>query len=382
VGLVVGSTTGGLFETEDLLARLHGEPHTPHALEALLAYPLTGAASAIESKAGPFSRVRTVSSACSSGANALVVAAGWLLSGEVDAVVAGGADSLCKLTLTGFNALLALDPQPCRPFDRRRQGTTLGEGAGFLVLERARQARERGATGLVEFCGWASGADAHHVTNPEPSGRAVAGLIADALGRAGLRPADVDYVNAHGTGTRANDSSEAAALRHALGREATRIPVSSSKGQLGHTLGAAGAIEAAITALVVSRGVLVPTAGLEEPDPELGLVHIPRVGRPVGEVRAAVSNAFGFGGMNAVLVFRRADAEVRATPAAALRPVALSAVASVTEPARDLDPERSRRFDEADRRVASAALRALADAPPSDAPCGILVGTAFGTAFR
>ena len=405
VGLIVGSTTGGLFETELLMARLHSKPESAGALAGLAAYPLSGTAAAIEREAGPFARVRTVSSACSSGANAIVVAASWLLEGGLDAVVAGGADSLCRLTLSGFNALMALDPEPCRPFDVRRRGTSLGEGSGFLVLERSRDALARGARPIAELAGWASGADAYHVTNPEPTGRAIASLIAAAMAKAGLEPADLDYVNAHGTGTRANDSAEAAALERVLGAEARRVAVSSSKGQLGHTLAAAGAIEAVVTALVVARDVLVPTGGLEEPDPVLGMVHVPRVGRQVERVRAALSNAFGFGGMNAVLAFRKASspsrkAGERYAPADGLRRVAVvggatthggavrgledcgspAATAGALAVEGDgLDPERARRLDRAARRATLATLRALADAKTEGQVCGAILGTAFGT---
>jgi 3-oxoacyl-[acyl-carrier-protein] synthase II len=401
VGLVVGSTTGGLFETEALLARLHAHPPSSEALDGLLAYPLSGSAAAIDEAVGPFARVRTISSACSSGANAIVAAASWLLAEDLDAVVAGGSDSLCRLTLSGFNALTALDPEPCRPFDRRRRGTSLGEGAGFLVIERRRDAVARGALGLAELSGWAAGADAYHVTNPEPTGQSMAGVIEQAMARASVEPADVDYVNAHGTGTLANDSAEALALARVLGEDVRRVPVSSCKGQLGHTLGAAGAIEAAVTALVVSRSILVPTGGLEQPDDTLGLVHVPQVGRAVARVRAAVSNAFGFGGMNAVLVFRRIDGEAEHAPAASTRRVAIvgGAVAgesgsrgvrdyaSVVPPAAPssslgtdaLDAVRSRRLDQTARRATVAALRALADAQAAPGPCGAILGTAFGT---
>ena len=405
VGLVVGGTTGGMFETEELLARLHADPHGGEALRAMLSHPLTATTDFIERQLGPFARVRTVSSACSSGANAIVVAASWLLAGDVDAVLAGGCDALCRLTLSGFNALMAIDPEPCRPFDRRRRGTSLGEGAGFLVLERQRDAVGRGAKPVAELAGWASGAEAFHITNPDPGALVVGALIQRAIARAGLTPADIDYVNAHGTGTPANDSTEATALGRALGAEIGRVPVSSSKGQLGHTLGAAGAIEAAITALVVSRRVLVPTAGLEEPDPELSLVHVPRVGRAVPRVRAALSNAFGFGGMDAVLVFREAreppakqeprrreDARrVVVTGSAVFGPDGSSGVdgcASLLDgaprepapvyPDEYLDPQRSRRLDPSARLAIVAATRALAEAKAPVDGTGVILGSAFG----
>jgi 3-oxoacyl-[acyl-carrier-protein] synthase II len=421
VGLVVGGTTGGMLETEQILARLHAEPCRHAVLLDMLSHPLSATGDRLHERLGPFVRVRTLSSACSSGANALVVAAGWLQSGEVDAVVAGASDGLCRLTLSGFNALAAIDPEPCRPFDLRRQGISLGEGAGFLVLERAERARARRAEPIAAFAGWASGSEAHHITNPAPDGATVARLIRRALHKARLEPSDVDYVNAHGTGTPLNDSMEAAALATALGPELTRIPVSSSKGQIGHTLGAAGAIEAAITALVVARRTLVPTGGLEQPDPSIPLVHVPGVGVAVDRVRAALSNAFGFGGMDAVLLFAepelcRDGTGVQVTiggplgPAESVRAVGVEALgpllpvvtgvsvlgpcrlagsrecADLAEngPAPDdevtpddyLDLPRARRLDRLARFGAVVVERALVEAGASEA--GVVLGSAFG----
>ena len=302
VGLVVGATTGGMFETEARLAELHVDPDSQEALLEMLAHPLTSTGDCLDEAIGPFWQIRTLSSACSSGANALVVAANWLLSGRVDAVVAGGTDGLCRLTLSGFNALAAIDPEPCRPFDRRRRGLNLGEGAGFLVLERSTRALARGIEPIAELAGWALGAEAHHITNPEPSGLAAGRIIGAAMKDAGMDARGIDYVNAHGTGTPLNDPMESAALRLALGAEIGRIPISTSKGQIGHTLAAAGAIEAGITALTVQRQAIVPTAGLDEPDPACALVHVAHVGRAT-RVRAAITNSFGFGGMDSALVF-------------------------------------------------------------------------------
>jgi len=408
VGLVVGGTTGGMFETERLLAHLHEEPDCRESLVEMLSHPLTATGDRVEEVLGPFVRVRTLASACSSGANALVVAATWLRAGEVDVVVAGASDGLCRLTHTGFNALAALDPEGCRPFDRRRRGTTLGEGAGFAVLERAESARARGATPVAELAGWAVGCEAHHITHPAPDGSIVAALVERAIARAGLTPRDVDYVSAHGTGTVHNDAMEAQALRRALGAEVHRIPVSSSKGQIGHTLGAAGSIEAVVTALVVSRRTLVPTAGLDEPDPAFGLVHVPHVGRPASRVRVAISNAFGFGGMDTVLVLTDAtgDTGARATSApVASRAVVVTGAAILApcgllgdeacarlvdapapalapgpvDPDPYLDPGRARRLDRASRLGVVAAQHALAGAALEDDEAAIVLGSAFGS---
>jgi 3-oxoacyl-[acyl-carrier-protein] synthase II len=413
VGLVVGGTTGGMFETELLLARLHGEPGCRELLVGMGSHPLTSTGDRLDERLGPFVRVRTLASACSSGANALVVAAGWLLAGDVDAVVAGASDGLCRLTVSGFNALGATDPEACRPFDRRRRGTSLGEGAGFLVIERAESARARGAEPVAELAGWAVGSEAHHITNPAPDGAVVASLVERAVKRAGLCARDIDYVNAHGTGTPLNDAMEAAALARALGPEMARIPVSSSKAQIGHTLGAAGAIEAVITALAVARSTLVPTAGLDEPDPSLGLVHVPHVGRAASPVRAALSNAFGFGGMDTVLVFadpgrgREAEddpAEKRLAPPASLRPsptvITGAAVFGAcgllgteacgalldrrfdpdarVDPDAYLDATRARRLDRAARLGAVVVARALGEAGGEDLATGLVLGSAFG----
>jgi 3-oxoacyl-[acyl-carrier-protein] synthase II len=416
-----------MLETEQILARLHARPSSSETPIEMLSHPLTATADRLSETLGPFARVRTVSSACSSGANAIVIAATWLLLGEVDAVVAGGTDGLCHLTLSGFNALGVIDPEPCRPFDRRRRGMSLGEGAGFLVLENAAHALARGRAPVAELAGWAVGSEAHHLTNPAPDARLVAGLIDKAVARAHLSPKEIDYVNAHGTGTQLNDQVESAALARALGAEVRRIPVSSSKAQIGHTLGAAGAIEAVITALAVARRTVLPTAGLEDPDPAIELVHVQGIGRAVPRIRAAISNAFGFGGMDTVLVFcepRPAEeGDVRRVVASGndtscpsvvtgvslvgdfgrlgLRECArllerssvgppLWGVDVVVDPDGLLDPVRSRRLDRAARLVTVATEHALsqsAEKPLQERTAfalddgngtGLIVGSAFG----
>jgi 3-oxoacyl-[acyl-carrier-protein] synthase II len=226
-----------MFETETLLGVLadprERETTKDEAWRKLLSNPISSTTHWIDAELGPFSRTRTLSSACSSGANAIVVAASWLLLGECDIVLAGGADGLCRLTQAGFGALSACDPEPCRPFDVRRRGLNLGEGAGFVVLERAETARARGAVVACELGGWGIGSEAHHITNPDASGKTPARLLTRALERAGLGPTDLDYINAHGTATPLNDAMESAGIVAALGAEAARVPVSSSKGQLG-----------------------------------------------------------------------------------------------------------------------------------------------------
>ncbi|WP_437964973.1 beta-ketoacyl-[acyl-carrier-protein] synthase family protein [Sorangium sp. So ce260] len=398
VDLVVGGTTAGMFETEELLAWLSHDPSAIAPLKRMLSHPLSSTADHVRAAVGPFRRVRSVCSACSSGANAVLLGAAWLRAGLSTRVLAGGADGLCRLTYTGFGALSAVDPEPCRPFDRRRAGLNLGEAAAFLLLESEDAARARGAEPIVELRGWATGAEAHHITNPEREGRTAARVMRDALRCAALAPSDLDYVNAHGTATPLNDVMESAALRACLGAEVSRIAVSSSKGQIGHTLGAAGAVEAAITALAIARGVMPPTGGLEEVDPECQLLHLKEARE--APIRAAMSNSFGFGGTDSVLVLAQPDrfppplgagsAPVRrsvvVTAAATIGPLGVLASrggAAYLEPgpppaegpiafntSAHLDLARARRLDRAGRLATAAILTAISDAGLGDAAQG------------
>lgn len=408
VDLVLGGTTAGMFETEDLLAELSTHPDAIAPLRRMLSHPLSSTADHVDAVVGPFRRVRSVCSACSSGANAILLGAAWIRAGASRCVLAGGADALCRLTYTGFGALAALDPQPCRPFDRRRAGLNLGEGAAFLVLEPESAARARGARPIVELRGWAVGAEAHHITNPERQGTTAARVMSAALARAGIAPGDIDYVNAHGTATPLNDSMEVAALSACFGAHAPRVAVSSSKGQIGHTLGAAGAIEAAITAMAIVRGVAPATVGLDEIDPECAGVDHVRVTRST-PIRAALSNSFGFGGTDTVLAFARVGAFPPPAPLVRRR-VVITASATVGpagvlggadnagylepgpeppatipfEPGQHLDVARARRLDRAGRLGTVALQRALGDgaldlALLAAARTGAILGSAFGS---
>jgi 3-oxoacyl-[acyl-carrier-protein] synthase II len=203
--------------------------------------------------------------------------------------------------------LQALDPERCRPFDRERRGLTLGEGAGALVLEDAEHALARGARVLARLVGWGTATDAHHPTAPHPDGQGALAALRAALEMARRSPDAVDYVNAHGTGTPQNDAVEAVVLRTVLGRRLERIPVSSSKSQFGHTLAAAGALEAVVTTLAIRDGILPPTLGLRAPDPAwAGIDLVTEAGRQAS-LGAAVSSSYGFGGHNVTLVLARGD---------------------------------------------------------------------------
>lgn len=410
VDLAIGGTTAGMFETEDVLAAMSRDSELCAPMRRLLSHPLSSTGDHVRAAVGPFRSVRSVCSACSSGANAILLAAAWLRTGRARCVVAGGADALCRLTYAGFCALGAVDPNPCRPFDRRRAGLNLGEGAAFLVLEPEEVARGRGASPIAELRGWAVGSEAHHITNPEGDGRTAARVMRAALARAGLAPTDLDYVNAHGTATPLNDAMETLALRACLGPEVERVLVSSSKGQLGHTLGAAGAIEAAVAALAVANGVVPPTRGLEEVDDACRLAHVTEARRL--PVRAALSSSFGFGGTDTALVLadpgRFPDPEkargrrVVVSAAATIGPLGASATrasgayleagppphggAIAFQAAEHLDVARARRLDRAARLTTVTIATALAEAglapaggePAGSEAIGAIAGAAFG----
>ena len=245
----------------------------------------------------------TFSTACSSSANAVGFGASLVEEGAPWALV-GGVDSLCRLTYCGFHALKLLSNEPCRPFDSNRRGLSLGEGAAFLLLEKDERAKDRGAPILGYVGGWGCSSDAYHVTAPHPEGRGAAAAMRAALADAGISPSEVDYVNAHGTATDANDRAEAIALEAVF--QAPGPLTSSTKGATGHTLGAAGAIEAVISVLSLSAGYAPATIGMKNPDPQLRIRHVPAggVSAPLGVV---LSNSFGFGGNNAALVLMRSS---------------------------------------------------------------------------
>lgn len=254
---------------------------------------------------------RTSSTACTSGSQALGVALRLVQRGEADVVLAGGADALVEVTMVmGFSLLGALSQRndeprrASRPFDLDRDGFVLGEGAGFLVVEREERARARGATVLAELAGYGNSNNAYRVTDSPPDGGGAWEAMAGALEDAGIRGDEVGYVNAHGTSTVMNDLSETLAIKRALGGQAARVAVSSNKGQMGHLVAAAGAVEAAFTVLSLREGVLPATVNLDKPDPQCDLDYVPHRARRA-QVEWALSNSFGFGGSNATLAFRR-----------------------------------------------------------------------------
>lgn len=301
-GLVaVGTTTGGILESEEHYLRHRGQEGRADR-ESLRHHPAGAIADVLASELGLQGMRQTFSTACSSSANAIGYGAACIRQGRPWALV-GGVDSLCRLTYAGFHALKLLSTEPCRPFDESRRGLSLGEGAAFLLLEDENSARGRGASVLARVTGWGCTADAHHMTAPHPEGRGALAAMTAALQDAGVEASEVDYVNAHGTATPANDRAEALALAALF--EAPGPLVSSTKGSTGHTLGAAGAMEAVFCVLALQAGFAPATAGMTHPDPTLPLRHVPP-GGVVTPLRVALSNSFGFGGNNATLVFAQA----------------------------------------------------------------------------
>jgi len=301
VGIVLGTTTGGMAGAEALYRAECDSRARRGRVGGWLQAPVAVAGDLIALLIGSSGPRLTVSTACSSGANALGLAADWIRAGRVAAVLCGGSESLCRTTYSGFNALQALDREPCRPFDRRRAGLSLGEGAALFVFEEWSAAERRGAHILGELLGYGVSADAHHLTQPRPDAAGAVLAIERALADAQLSAAALDYVNAHGTGTPLNDVAETRAIRQVLGARAAVVPVSSTKSQVGHCLAAAGAIEALAALLGMRGGFAPPTATLAEPDPECALDHVPRVSR-AAVLRTVLSNSYGFGGNNTSLV--------------------------------------------------------------------------------
>jgi 3-oxoacyl-[acyl-carrier-protein] synthase II len=243
-----------------------------------------------------------VSNACATGVSAIGRLFRRIRRGDAEAGIAGGYDCLTRFIHLGFDSLGALTPGTCAPFDRARSGFFIGDGAGVLVLESLSHARRRGARILAEIAGYGESADGVHPTHPDPGGKGVARAIAQCLETAGAGPDEIDYVNAHGTATPANDAAEAKGLLLALGERGRRVPVSSTKPLVGHTLGGAGAVEQCFCLMALERGFLPVQANLKDPDPECPLTF---VRDPGGAPRAALNTSLGFGGANGVILARR-----------------------------------------------------------------------------
>ncbi len=300
IGVCIGTSVGASLNFLDYY-RTWRQGENP-GLEPIRRYLDSSPAMAVARLLGVSGPVQTVTNACSSGADALGLAAAWIRQGLCDAAVAGGADELSVTAYNGFARLMITDEEPCRPFDRSRRGLNLGEGAGMIILESAESAARRGAVERGTILGYGTASDAYHLTAPHPGGRGLRGAIAAALAQAGLAPEDMACINAHGTATRDNDRAEAAVF----GTLFPHTPFIATKGMTGHTLGAAGAIEAVFAMAHLAAGELPASAGYAEPDPELGVS--PAAAGTEIRGAAALSLSLAFGGNNSALVVGRGKA--------------------------------------------------------------------------
>ena len=310
IGIIIGSGVGGLLMMETQAHVLEGKGPSrvsPFTVPMMIPNMATGLAAIAVGAKGPSSAVST---ACAAGSNAIGDAFRLLQLGKADAMLCGGAESaITPLGVAGFASAKALsfrndDPATAsRPFDRDRDGFVIGEGAGLLVLETLGHAEARGATILAEIVGYGTTCDAHHITSPTPGGVGGAAAMRLALEDGGIDPCVVDYVNAHGTSTPANDSNETAAIKSALGDRALKIPVSSTKSMTGHLLGGSGGIEAVACVLALQHNVVPPTINYANPDPDCDLDVVPNTARD-HKLETVLSNSFGFGGHNVCLAFR------------------------------------------------------------------------------
>ena len=296
IGVFLGTSTSGIYETE--VAYRHRDPVTgalPPALNYFNTHTPYSLADFVRHALGLTGPAAVVSTACSSSAKVFASAQRMIELGVIDAALVGGVDSLCLTTLYGFTSLELTSPEPCRPYDAARQGISIGEGAAFILLERAPAAP---APGQVLLLGAGESSDAHHMSSPHPDGLGAQAAMAQAMARAGVGAAEIDYINCHGTATPSNDSAEGRAIAALFGRS---VPCSSTKGATGHTLGAAGGVEAVISALALQHGLIPGSVGTERLDPALDVDYV--FTSRAQKLRRVLSNSFGFGGSNCSLVF-------------------------------------------------------------------------------
>ena len=310
VGVLIGSGIGGITTLSAQMATLAEKG--PRRISPLLVPMMIADAAAghVSITLGAKGMNFCATSACSSGADAVGEACEIIKRGDVQVMIAGGAEApITPIAIAGFNAAGALSvrndaPQKAsRPFDAQRDGFVMGEGAAVLVLESLDHALKRNAHILAELAAYGATSDAFHITQPAQDGEGAAKAMQTALRKAGMTTKDIDYINAHGTSTAMNDKCETMAIKAVFGADAHRVPISSTKSMMGHLIGAAGAIEAIVCVLAIQNGVIPPTINLEHADPDCDLDYVPNTARQQ-KVRAAMSNSFGFGGHNSVLLFR------------------------------------------------------------------------------
>ena len=311
IGVIIGCGIGGLttlFEQIRVLLEKGPDRVSPFLAPMMIADIAAAQVSIALGVKGPN---LCITSACSSGSDAIGAAVELIRHGDAQVMIGGGAESIINpIGITAFNALKAIStrndaPQSAsRPFDAERDGFVIGEGAAVLILESLDHALKRGANILAEILAYGATADSHHVTQPLESGEGAARAMQVTLRKAKIEPSEVDYINAHGTSTRLNDIMETKAIKTAFGDYAYKVPISSTKSMTGHLIGCAGAVESAFCVLAIQHGVIPPTINLNNPDPECDLDYVPNVARQA-KVTNALTNSFGFGGHNSVLVFRQ-----------------------------------------------------------------------------
>lgn len=330
-GVVMGTCNAGLLAGEAwYIGEMKGESPDPQLLMLVPPQALAEAVSGAFRLKGP---VLSIDTACAAGANAIGCAADLIRYGHADVVLAGGSDALSDVLIAGFNSLESLSPVPAAPYSKDRQGLSLGEGSGMMVLMREDVAREAGLPLLAEVVGYGLSADGYHPTAPHPEGRGACRAIRAALTTSGVAPEEVGYVNSHGTGTSKNDPAETRATRLGLGQAADRVAVSSTKSMIGHLLGAAGAVEGIITVKALEEQIAPPTANYTEPDPECDLDYVPNQARPL-PLQAAISNNFAFGGANACVVFARAGSRP-SIPKPSLDRIVITGISTLTSAGND-----------------------------------------------
>jgi 3-oxoacyl-[acyl-carrier-protein] synthase-1 len=300
-GLISATTVGGMDHSENFYKEFLGNPHKGHLID-IVNHDCGDSTERIADFLGISDFLTTISTACSSSANSIIFGAQLIKSGYLDRVIAGGTDSVTKFTLNGFNTLMILDKDGCRPFDENRTGLTLGEGAAYLVMESERAVKSRNSKVMAELTGYGNANDAYHQTASSPEGTGAWLAMEKAFQISNLKPEDIDYVNVHGTGTQNNDLSEGIALQKIFGKNMP--PFSSTKSYTGHTLGAAGAVEAVISVLSITHGILFPNLRFETPMKELSIVPFNQVIRGIN-VSNVLSNSFGFGGNNSTLIISK-----------------------------------------------------------------------------
>jgi 3-oxoacyl-[acyl-carrier-protein] synthase II len=300
IGICLGAGAGGMFEAE----AYHREVLLKGKSKASLLLPFIPSftANRVAQRFRFSGPMATITTACSSSATSIGYGSDLIRNGKAKVVLCGGSDALSELTFGGFNSLRAMDPSPCKPFDKKRAGMSLGEGSAILVLEGFDEAMKRGARIYAEFLGYGIGGEAYHITAPEPTGMMEARIMGRALEESGIKPSEVNYINAHGTGTPLNDKVETLSIKRVFGERAYSIPVSSIKSMVGHCLGSAGAIEAAASILSILHQFIPPTFHHREGDEDCDLDYVPGKSREVN-VKVVLSNSFAFGGNCTTLVF-------------------------------------------------------------------------------